>query len=222
MRLSAEDLNQIKVLFDRSVDDMVAGENFCAKVAKLINKDIEALLARTAKSETENHMLRKKIDDLEQQSRRLSLRVYGLSEEVNEDTENKLVNIFQEKLGVPITAESIDRCHRIGVIRAASVRKTARPVLVQFTSYKIRESVYRAKAKLKGTKLVLSEDLTNTRYELLKAARLKFGNRKAWSNDGKVFVICDDSKVVLGSLGDLNDLPSPLSTDQNVGNVSLA
>ena len=88
MRLSAEDLNQIKVLFDRSVDDMVAEDNFCAKIAKLINKDIEALLARTAKSETENHMLRKKIDDLEQQSRRSSLRVYGLSEEVNEDTEN--------------------------------------------------------------------------------------------------------------------------------------
>lgn len=236
MRLSAEDLRQIKEMFIETVDEMFAREEFTTKVANLINKEVQSLRDRTNKLEKENCMLKEKLDSLEQYTRRSSLRLHGMPEEKNENIEDKLVKIFQERMGVQILPEYIDRCHRVGPIRAATEarKKTVRPVIVKFTSYKFRESVYRSKAKLKGSNFVVSEDLTSNRYQLLKAARLKFGNRNAWSYDGKIFVSSDGSKTIVESLADLSDsvltasvLPAsvPLApapeSEQNAANVAL-
>ena len=200
MRLNAENLDQIKELFDRSVNEMLAREDFCAKVAKMISKEVESLLQRTEQLERENHVLREKLDGLEQYTRRSSLRVHGLAEEKNENIERRLVTVFQEKMGIPITADCIDRCHRVGPVRVTTDKKIVRPVIVKFISYRNRESVFRAKAKLKGSSLVISEDLTASKYALLKAARLKYGNRNAWSHNGRIFVNDGGTRQVRGSL----------------------
>ena len=167
-------------------------------------------------------MLREKIDDLEQYTRRSSLRIHGVPEERGENVEDKLLNIFSEKLGITITPECVDRCHRVGPIRNGTDtrKKTVRPVIVKFTSYKFRDSVYRSKSKLKGTKLVVSEDLTSTKYSLLTAARLKFGNNKTWSNDGKIFVIYKGSKAIIKSRTELDSMEAP-ELEIDLGNASL-
>ena len=100
MRLSAEDLRQIKDLFNKSVDEMLSKKEFCDKIANLISKEVEALRDHAVKLEKENLLLREKIDDLEQHSRRSSLRIHGVLEESGENVENKLLNIFSEKLGM--------------------------------------------------------------------------------------------------------------------------
>ena len=57
-----------------------------------------------------------KVDNLEQYSRRNSLRIHGLVENTtgHEDTEQVVMDLFQNKLGVDIEMSGIDRIHRIG------------------------------------------------------------------------------------------------------------
>ena len=212
MRLSAEDLRQIKDLFNESVDEMLSKKEFCDRIAKIINNEVEALRVHADKLENENRKLREKIDDLEQYTRRSSLRIHGIPEESSENVEHKLINIFRDKLNINIPSECIDRCHRVGPIQVGSetTKKSVRPVIIKFTSYKFRESVYRSKSKLKGTRLVVSEDLTASKYALLKLARAKFGNNRAWSYDGKIFVMYKGIKAIVKSRAELDDMEAPL------------
>ena len=82
MTLSAEDLNQIKSMFDASVLELVEREDFCRKIAKLASDEVSTLKDNNAKLEQENQSLRQIIDDIEQ---------YGKAEETNENVENAVL-----------------------------------------------------------------------------------------------------------------------------------
>ena len=202
MRLSAEDLGQIKAMFDASVMELVERKDFCEKIAKLVNVEIKTLKESVSQLERENQLLRQKLDDTEQHSRRSSLRVFGISEEPNENTENCVINVFKEKMGVTIKPEAVDRCHRIG--RKNDVNKGPRPILVKFVSYRSRQEVYNMKKRLKGTRIVVSEDLTSHNYNLLKSAKDRCGKQRAWSNDGRVFISHNGSTILIKSLSELD------------------
>ena len=47
--------------------------------------------------------------------------------------------------------------------------------------------MYRAKLKLKGSKIAIIEHLTRRRYKLFKLAKEGFGVRNVWTLDGKIF-----------------------------------
>ena len=53
-------------------------------------------------------------DDLEQYSRRNSLRISGVDESDSEDVVEKTMNLIINMLGVTMSTDQIDRMHRVG------------------------------------------------------------------------------------------------------------
>ena len=130
-------------------------------IIKTKNDTIEALEKKITEIEL-------RADNLEQYSRRNSLRIHGLNESTTEqeNTQEIVMDLLQTKLGIDIDSSGIDRIHRVG-------RKTSggkkRPVIVKFATYKERASVFRAKSRLKNIQpggIFIHEELTKARSVL--------------------------------------------------------
>ena len=125
----------------------------------------------------DNDNLRVQIDDLEQYSRRSSIRVFGVPEDANDDTDSKIVSLCNDhlKLSPPLQLSDIEVSHRAGKStdqqRAAFERRkqeriaggdadaanlqfrsrtAPRAILVRFVSRRTKGRVMASKSRLKG------------------------------------------------------------------------
>lgn len=128
----------------------------------------------------------KRIDDLEQYSRRNNLRVFGVHEVQGEDTDTLLLDLFRNKLNLTITLNELDRSHRVGKPVSGSGRP--RPILVKFISYRIRAQIFTNKKMLKGSNYSIKEDLTKNRSNILQEAIKRYGIANAWTRDGRILI----------------------------------
>ncbi len=165
-------------------------------------------------------ILEDKCDDLEQYSRRNSLRVSGVEEQPFEDVTKVTLGLIRQDLGkkeFPISA--IDRIHRVGRKRENG---TPRPILVKFATYRDRAQVFQLRTRLRNNEAkkgptYINEDLTQKRASLLYQARklkkaLKISD--CWSSDGQILVKNNSGKIlVIKSVNDLlkfdNEPPVP-------------
>lgn len=122
------------------------------------------------------------LDEREQYSRRNNLRIFGIPEAENEDTD-KLVIDVAGKMGVSLEPYHIDRSHRVG-----KTSENPRPIIVKFVSYAERRVVFTSKKKLKGSRITVREDLTKTRLDLLKTAESQYSRSAVWTSDGVILV----------------------------------
>lgn len=123
-----------------------------------------------------------RINDLEQNAKLLQLRVFNVPEERSENLNDILLTIFNKKLG--INSCQIDKCYRIGPLKTNDNKKW--PILVKFRSMHDRNNIFYNKKKLKGSKIVIAEELIKPRFELLKLAKEKLGKFKVWSKEGLI------------------------------------
>ena len=128
-----------------------------------------------------------KNDDLEQYTRRNSLRISGLPEEPNENCYGKALSLANStlKLDPPLSLSDIDRTHRVGRPRPGQ----SRGLLVKFATYQQRHRVMRARHVLKNTAVFINEDLTSKRATLLwkaRSAKREGRIKDAWSSDGRI------------------------------------
>ena len=117
------------------------------------------------------HTLENKVKDSEQYSRRNCLRIFGIPETKGEKTDDIVLKLAKEKLGVEIDINDIDRSHRTGSMNTSEQRdgqqshsqdpatsnsssrsnaawtsktdkaKHHRPIIVKFTTYRSRQTV---------------------------------------------------------------------------------
>ena len=133
--------------------------------------------------------LEQKVDQLEQYTRRNSLRISGLPEEEDEDCYEKVLSTLNTKLSLspPLSIDHIDCLHRTG----KSHPNKPRQVIVKFTSYQHRRRVMAQRRQLRGTNLYVNEDLTRKRNALYWSARNAKRQqriRDAWTYDGRVMI----------------------------------
>lgn len=167
-------------------------ETVCSRLSKEINELREIVKRKDSEIETLNgkiNQLENKVDDLEQYSRRNSLRVDGLTGVT--DPMKAAIDFCNDKLNLtpPITADAFDRVHPIGPRR----EDKERPILMKFTSYHDRERVYKARARLRNfrERIYINEDLTRTRSKRLWQLRqLKKSQciNDCWTFDGRLIV----------------------------------
>lgn len=81
------------------------------------NQQINDLEKRLKTQEDSTNRLQNKCNDAEQYSRRNCIRVFGVPESTGEQTDNVIMNIAKEKLGVELQLKDLDRSHRVGAIR---------------------------------------------------------------------------------------------------------
>lgn len=95
------------------------------------NQEINDLEKRLKTQEDSTNRLQNKCNDAEQYSRRNCIRVFGIPESTGEQTDNVIMNIAKEKLGVELQLKDLDRSHRIGrfgdqTLRAEEPQYTSR------------------------------------------------------------------------------------------------
>ena len=141
--------------------------------------------------------LEEKTDELEQYSRRNTIRIRGIPEAPNEDTDALVKDVAAKKLDVQLTKHDFVRSHRVG--RKSETQHTPRDVIVRFTTHNTKVAVMRnAARKLKGTNIFVNEDLTKVRSTIAwEARRLKRESKVAdtWTRDGIVFVKVGENSI---------------------------
>ena len=150
------------------------------------------------------------LDEMEQYSRRNSLRISGVMETESEDVVKKAMELFNDTMGVTVEEDKIDRIHRVG--KKTEDATKPRQILVKFATYQVRNKVMRKRSVLKPdqkhtkesaapphSRIFINEDLTKMRSNLLYHAR-QLKKDKAildcWSWDGTILVKNSVSKII--------------------------
>ena len=122
-----------------------------AKIAKLDEEltKLENNLALKDKAiaglEDDNYRLSQEVDDLEQYTRRTNVRIYGVAEQPEENTDNLAVDFFKSELNVDVASNDISRSHRVGKKSGAKPR----PIIVRFTKHNTKVVVMSRRRVLK-------------------------------------------------------------------------
>lgn len=175
-----------------------------------IEMDIHKLKDENANREKENQSMREllfdresqlrslseKNNNLEQYTRRNSVRIYGMEDEKSETTEEtakKVIKLLKDKLDFLIQTGEIDIAHRMGKYSDDGNR----PVLCKFVRRCVKIEVMRARRKLKGTAVVIREDLTHENAKLLENTSAHKNVKLAWSDEGKIVALLKNNKKIL-------------------------
>ena len=143
------------------------------------------------------HVLNSNVNDLEQYSRRNNVRIFGIKDpnpkETYQQTENIVLNVLNTKLGMKISSGDIDIAHRIGRFQ----RDGNRAIIVKFSSRKCKYAVIYNRKRLKGSPIVISEDLTSTNHRRLQKIKELHSVTQAWTSEGKIFAKSQDGLIAL-------------------------
>ena len=179
----------------RSVKEEIA-DLVVSKLSVVIDKLQQSLAEKDtiiAKLEQRVSDAEKKLDDIEQYSRRTSVRITGIREQSHDNPNEEVKKLFQH-LGV---SPHVNRVHRVGPIRNDG---TSRPILCQFTNYPDRALILSKRSILKNDfpNVYVNEDLTRARSKILYQARCKKRANKikdCWSADGRICIKDKDNKI---------------------------
>ena len=128
--------------------------------------------------------------------------IHGIEEKQGfENTDEAAIEVFN-KAKVTVEKKSINRSHRIG--KRNNDKK--RPIIVSFCSYQDKKAVFDAKKNLKGSKIVITESLTKSRYTLLQQCWETYGKNRCWTYDGRIWVEVDGDKFVISNEEDLAEI----------------
>ena len=167
------------------------------KILGSIRQEFQEFRDEIRQLREENQQLKQKVNNLEQYSRRNSIRIFGIEETENESCNSVVKAFLKDQLGVIAQEEHFDRIHRVGkktkdtrVLTRSSVsnKPRPRPLIVKFTSYRYKREVLKVKRALKGSGKFIAEDLTKENYELLKKASEENKVKAAWTADGRIVV----------------------------------
>lgn len=191
----------------------------------------------------QNTNLRKRVRDLEigldeaeQYSRINCLEISGVPDKVNEDVVTEVKKVG-EALGVTITDDMIDACHRLG----RKQDKWPRAIIVKFSRRSVKEEMLQ-KRRVKrnfntthigernspGKVIYINESLTKARRELHKQVRelkKKKGLSFIWIRNGNILVRPNEGDPVIAvttmeDLKKLQNLPDGQGTHAVDGNNS--
>ena len=172
------------------------------KENKLLNNKIEETVFSLKIKERD-------INDLEQYTRRNSVRVYGIHDtnkrESADETTEKVLNMLRNELGIALQPRDIDISHRIGRYRDDGNRV----IICKFASRMDKIHVIRNRRKLKGKSIVIREDLTRKNQQVLEKVSQVQNVKAAWSEEGRIIAMLNDDSTVTVNI--TTDLSRPLA-----------
>ena len=170
---------------------------------EVLKKSLKSLKAKADIQEREINELYGQQDDLEQYTRKHSLEIHGIPENLYTSTDDVVIKLG-ERLNVPIAKEEIDISHKL-----YNGKNHPKSIIVKFINYKKKAQLYRKRTELKNvkiselfsacsvadatqsTRIFINENLTQYRRKIMnKANQMKREGTilSAWSLDGKLYV----------------------------------
>lgn len=180
-------LEKIKTVIMEAITQQVTQDVYDAMSMDLavIRKEQDTIKKNVEEIQEKLKNLQTSLDDQEQYSRRECLRFYGVPEKESEKTDDVIRDISSSLLEVTLTENDIARSHRI-TPRGGRREEQPNPIIVRFSTYNVRQRVYEAKTKLKGSDIFMQEDLTPIRRDLLNRARKMPNVKRVRTNDGRI------------------------------------
>jgi len=177
----------------------------------------------------ENLSLRRQLNAVEQVTYQSILLVQGLPENTqdaskvglrrNPADEAAFIDLVNDRMEVDLTCNDILDMYRITV----KDKKRCRPMVVQFISKKVRDTVYKAKKKLSDKSdqpespllqkepIYINEFLSGSCAKTYAQARMLVKKKilyRTWTADGTVFILhTDDPSSKPRRINDIDDLP---------------
>ncbi|CAH1183943.1 unnamed protein product [Phaedon cochleariae] len=137
-----------------------------------------------------------RMDSMEQHIRRCNLRIYGMDNLGKNDSVHTVTEFVRNTMKIKdFTTNDIESCYKL----------PRNACFVKLANYKTKQSVYNAKKLLKGTKIIIREDLTPFRLKAVNAAASKYGSKNVWTIDGNIRIIIDKN-IVKPSIQDFQQL----------------
>ncbi|KAK6171840.1 hypothetical protein SNE40_018265 [Patella caerulea] len=135
-----------------------------------------------------------KVNNLEQWTRRSSVRIFGIPDKMNENYSESIQEALKVflSIGVSMTEDQIDIAHRIGTFKPNQNRS----IIVKFLSRKYKIFVIKNRRKLKGSGISISEDLTPLNSQLLSRTSKHPSVLNTWSTEGKIYAKLLNEKIV--------------------------
>lgn len=93
--------------------------------------------------------------------------------------------MVRNKLDIQIQKSDIDIAHRLGAFR----QDENRPIICKFVSRETKTKVLRVRRNLKGSAMVIHEDLNIKNAKLLEDVLRKPEVISAWSDEGRIIAI---------------------------------
>ena len=165
--------------------------------------------------------VQKDLDYLENQSRRNNIRIDGVKEKTGENwvqTELLVKEILATKLNIDAKRVEIERAHRVGKKEDGANRP--RTIVAKMLRYKDRANILKNAHKLKGTDIVINEDVSDSIQSKRKELLPKLHEAK---KQGKIAYFTLDRLVIKdrppekagmdGAEGDVSGLVSELNTN---------
>lgn len=186
-------------------------EKFGALEKRIVEQDrrLDSLKHENAEIRQQLAAQAVKLDDIETITRLENLIIKGLPEQTHAEraagsaeaadsrapvstqsaVEAAVISLCNDKLNLALTARDISSAYRI----KKGPKDSSRPILVRFSSRKIRDEVYGSKKVLKGSTqpIFISEHLSKSVADLYYEARKMFRDKKliaCWTMHGQLFV----------------------------------
>lgn len=213
MPFTQSQILDIKSLIKEAMQEFMSNDRFidalATKVAeKIPMQEITDKINLQAKhiNDLQNKVdyLQTKLNLSEQRYRNQSVRIYGLSgNTASIDLESIVSKTLSDRMGIDLTSANIDQCYRLG-----KFSDDRRAVLLKLSNEKLKKLIMSKKKLLKGTGVVVAEDLTSQTYKLFKDASNKLGKSKVWTADGNIFAKVGSSVYKIKSISDIDRINS--------------
>lgn len=211
MVLTRDICDEIKTVVNQAVSKTIKSDSFIDEISQkvidavtnLLENKIVKIEEAVAELKNKNEKLESKIlelqnnliitecnkpnieevDRLDQATRTCNLRIFNVKEYATEHLKDEVKKLCK-RISVEIAQDDILLCYRVGETQ----ENKNRGIFLKLRDVNIKQRIYRNKKLLKGTGIVIKEDLTRIRLNLMKKAVEKLGLQNVWSANGKILI----------------------------------
>lgn len=194
-----------EAMLQKVIEKVLASDVFLNKIVNIVVEKLDTYFEKQTKeireevSKLQDELLKTNdnLEKLEQYSRLNSVRIFGLAEKKDENITAEVTTLIKTKLNIDLKYEDICCCHRL-----KSKENGTPPVIVKFTRRSKRNEVFREKKKLKGTKIVIREDLTRARATAVRDLVKLYTNKNIFTNNANIFIKLNNEIHKISSMSD--------------------
>lgn len=208
-RVTRSALEKDETLIQKIIEKILLNPDFIDKLVLAFDKRLEEQSSKTKVLEEKVESLENSVEALEQYSRCNSIRIFGVPEVPAEKVEETVIGLFSDKLKVRVPLEEIDICHRLREREGQH-----RPILVKFCRKSTKNLIYSVKKLLKGTRIVIREDLTSKRMLMIKELSKVLGYKSVFTVNGNVCVSVNNQIKKIRFLSDYKNVLNIIRGDQ--------
>lgn len=208
MVFTQSQIADIKTIIQETIRELMMDKAFIADIVmkvkdkldipKLIDSKCMEFKEQIALLHDENKHLQERVEKQEQFSRRNNVRIYGISEA--SESRQEILKMLNNSSRLEFSPEKIETVYHIGKKTTAGQRA----VFLKFREYRYKEEIMSARKLLRGTNVIICDDLTKERHAILKEAVFKLGKKNVWCIGGKIHFKKGNTKYVINNRDDIS------------------